>query len=111
MPPAKCSFPGPPVTRSVSPDDIEAYLKTRGYLPALSVETGWPRGIAYMGWPPRWPDPRALMIPIIPRMVMGTRLCSHPLEPIVETIVQNERRTPGEVLREISVMALIADGE
>ncbi|MGK3959511.1 hypothetical protein WMF38_41500 [Sorangium sp. So ce118] len=53
--------------RSVSPDGIEAYTKARGYLPALSVETGPPRGIACMGWPPQWPDPRTPPIHIRPR--------------------------------------------
>ncbi|WP_437329995.1 hypothetical protein [Sorangium sp. So ce381] len=43
-------------------------------------------------------------------MAMGPRLCSQPLEPIIEAIAHNEGRTPGEVLREISVMAQMADG-
>ncbi|WP_437649091.1 hypothetical protein [Sorangium sp. So ce362] len=105
------TFPGKPVTRSVSPDDIERYLKDRGYLPALSVEHGWPRGIAYMWWPPRWPDPRTPPIHIRPRHVPGPRLCSQPLESVIEIIAHNEDRTPGEVLREIAVMALMAGGE
>ncbi|WP_437727048.1 hypothetical protein [Sorangium sp. So ce861] len=105
------TFPGKPVTRRVSPDDIEAYLKARGYLPALSVERDWPRNIAYKWWPPRWPDPRTPPIGIRPRDVPGPRLCSQPLEPVIEAIAHNEDRTPGDVLREIAVIAQLADGE
>ncbi|WP_437580691.1 hypothetical protein [Sorangium sp. So ce887] len=31
----------------ISPDDIERYLKARGYRPASSIESRWPRDIAY----------------------------------------------------------------
>ncbi|WP_438000608.1 hypothetical protein WMF26_13080 [Sorangium sp. So ce185] len=103
------SFPGKPITRRVSPRDIEEYLKAKGYTSYLSVERGWPKEIPFAWYPPERPDPRAPRFGIEPRFVRGPRLCSQPLESVIETIAQNEGRTPGEVLREIAVMAQMAD--
>ncbi|XXX74139.1 hypothetical protein WMF30_41490 [Sorangium sp. So ce134] len=99
------TFPGRPIIRRVSPDDIERYLRDRGYVSAISVERGWPKDIAYSWFPPRWPDPRTPPIHIQPRMVPGPRLCRQPLEPVIEVIAHNEGRTPGEVLRAIKALA------
>ncbi|WP_437776188.1 hypothetical protein [Sorangium sp. So ce1097] len=103
------TFPGKPIARRVSPDDIEAYLRAKGYRPAGSIARDWPRNIAFAWLPPEPPDPRAPPFPIRSRMVPGPRLCSQPLEPVVEAIAHNEKRTPGEVLREIAVMAQMAE--
>ncbi|WP_437309600.1 hypothetical protein [Sorangium sp. So ce388] len=105
----KLTFPGRPVTRCVSPADIERYLTERGYEPTLSVERDWPRHIPYAWFPPKWPDTRAPPIHIKPRFVRGTRLCSQPMEEVIEAIAHNEGRSPGEVLREIAVMAQMAE--
>ncbi|KYF69831.1 hypothetical protein [Sorangium cellulosum] len=81
----------------------------KGYRPTVSIARDWPEDIAFSWIPPEWPDPRAPPFPIRPRMVPGPRLCSQPLEPVIEAIAHNEKRTPGEVLREIAVMALMAE--
>ncbi|AGP41533.1 hypothetical protein SCE1572_47825 [Sorangium cellulosum So0157-2] len=44
-------------------------------------------------------------------MVVGARLCSQPLDKVIEVIAHNEGRTPGEVLREIAVHAQMEKGE
>ncbi|KYF75845.1 hypothetical protein BE17_23570 [Sorangium cellulosum] len=103
------TFPGKPVTRDVSPDDIEAYLRSKGYEAALLADRNWPKDVAYSWWPPRRPDPRAPPFHIRPAVVRGLRECCKPLEQAIETIASNEGRTPGEVLREIAVMAQIAE--
>ncbi|WP_438033687.1 hypothetical protein [Sorangium sp. So ce204] len=105
------TFPGKPVTRCVSPHDIEAYLESKGYQSVLSVECDWPRDIPYPWLPPRWSDPRAPPIHIQPHIVRGTRLCSQPLEKIIEAIAHNEGRTPREVLRESAVHFQLENGE
>ncbi|WP_437828807.1 hypothetical protein [Sorangium sp. So ce1153] len=104
------TFPGLPVKRRVSPDDIEAYLKAKGYGPYLSIERDWPKGIARAWMLPKWPEPGSPPMHIQAVMVHGPRLCSQPLDKIVEAIAHNEGRTPGEVLREIAVMAQMAAG-
>ncbi|WP_438023568.1 hypothetical protein [Sorangium sp. So ce233] len=101
----KITFPGPPVSRRVSPRHIESYLKTQGYTPCLSIAREWPKDIPYVWAPPEWPDPRAPPISIKARIVRGPRLCSHPLEQVIEDIALNEGRTPGEVLRDIKTLA------
>ncbi|WP_437972217.1 hypothetical protein WMF04_24260 [Sorangium sp. So ce260] len=105
------TFPGKPVTRCVSPHDIETYLESKGYQSALSVERNWPRDIPYAWLPPRWPHPQTPPIHIQPRVVVGARLCSQPLDKVIEVIAHNEGRTPGEVLREIAVHAQLDKGE
>ncbi|XXX76938.1 hypothetical protein WMF30_55755 [Sorangium sp. So ce134] len=112
------TFPGRPVTRRVSPDDIERYLRERGYEPMRLADDCWPPGSIwpsdafYSWWPPRRPDPRAPPAHIRPAVVRGLRECCKSLEQAIETIAHNEGRTPGEVLREIAVMAQMAeDGE
>ncbi|WP_433934242.1 hypothetical protein AB3662_07015 [Sorangium cellulosum] len=65
------TFLGKPVTRRVSPDDIEAYLKAHGYLSAISADRYWPPGIPYVWTPPKRPDKRAPPIHIQPRVVPG----------------------------------------
>ncbi|AUX43442.1 uncharacterized protein SOCE26_048900 [Sorangium cellulosum] len=49
------TFPGRPITRRVSPDDIERYLKAKGYESARSAERDWPRDIAYFRASQVWP--------------------------------------------------------
>ena len=56
----------------------------------------------YSRWPPRRPDPRAPSIFTRPAVVRGLRLCSQPLEPIIETIAHNEGRTQGYTVGWIS---------
>ncbi|WP_438026371.1 hypothetical protein [Sorangium sp. So ce233] len=107
----RLTFPGKPVTRRVSPEDIEGFLRSRGYQPALSIARDWPRDIAYVWTPPTWPDPRAPPFRIQPRIVRGPRLCSNPLDKVVEDIAHNEGWTPGEVLREIAVYVQMKAGE
>ncbi|WP_437905287.1 hypothetical protein WME95_44525 [Sorangium sp. So ce327] len=41
----------------------------------------------------------------------GLRLCSQPLEKVIEAIAHNEGRTPGEALREIAVYTQLENGE
>ncbi|XXY16011.1 hypothetical protein WME88_48025 [Sorangium sp. So ce216] len=105
------TFPGRFVTRRVSPADVEAYLRARGYEAHGLADDRWPPDAVYSWWPPRrpprWPDPRAIDVP--PRPVRGLRECCKSLEQAIETIAQNEGRTPGEVLREIAVMAKAAE--
>ena len=86
-------------------------MESKGYQSALSVERDWPRDIPYASLPSRWSDPRAPPIHIQPHIVRGPRLCSQPLEKIIEAIAHNEGRTPREVLREIAVHAQLAHGE
>ncbi|WP_437662493.1 hypothetical protein [Sorangium sp. So ce1182] len=108
------TLPGKPVTRRVSPDDVEAYLRARGYEAHRLDDRDWPPDAIYSWWPPRppprWPDPRATSIDVPPRPVRGLRECCKLLEQAIETIAHNEGRTPGEVLREIAVMARMAEG-
>ncbi|WP_437486875.1 hypothetical protein WME75_04745 [Sorangium sp. So ce1014] len=59
----KLTFPGLPVTRRVSPADIEAYVALRGYTPTVSIERDWPEHISNVWLPPQWPDPRAPQFP------------------------------------------------
>ncbi|WP_437947039.1 hypothetical protein WME98_40405 [Sorangium sp. So ce296] len=107
------TFPGRPVTRRVSPGDVERYLRERGYEPHRLGDDAWPPDAIYSWWPPRrpprWPDPRPTSIDLPPRVVRGLRECCKSLEQAIETIAQNEGRTPGEVLREIAVMAQMAE--
>ncbi|WP_437301128.1 hypothetical protein [Sorangium sp. So ce426] len=90
---------------------MEDYLESKGYQSALSVERDWSRDIPYAWLPPRRLDPRAPPIHIQPRVVMGPRLCSQPLEKVIEAIAHNDGRTPGEVLREIAVHSQLDRGE
>ncbi|WP_437957327.1 hypothetical protein WME76_39350 [Sorangium sp. So ce119] len=85
-------------------------MRANGYRPTASIARDWPEDIAFSWIPPQWPDPRAPPFHIQPRMVPGPRLCSQPLEPVIKAIAHNEKRTPGEVLREIAVMALMVEG-
>ncbi|XYH92860.1 hypothetical protein ACMHYB_33965 [Sorangium sp. So ce1128] len=107
------TFPGRFVTRRVSPADVEAYLRARGYEPHGLADDRWPQDVVYSWWPPRrpprWPGPRPTSINVPPRPVRGLRECCKSLEQAIETIADNEGRTPGEVLREIAVMAKIAE--
>ncbi|WP_437513084.1 hypothetical protein [Sorangium sp. So ce1099] len=109
----RVTFAGRPVTRHVSPGDVERYLRERGYEAHRLDHRDWPPDAVYSWWPPRrpprWPDLRAIDVP--PRPVRGHRECCKSLEQAIEAIAQNEGRTPGEVLREIAVMAQIAEGE
>ncbi|XYH95402.1 hypothetical protein ACMHYB_47615 [Sorangium sp. So ce1128] len=108
------TFPGRFVTRSVSPADVEVYLRARGYEAHGLADDRWPQDVVYSWWPPRppprWPDPRPTSISVPPRPVRGLRECCKSLEQAIETIAENEDRTPGEVLREIAVMAQMAEG-
>ncbi|WP_437664888.1 hypothetical protein [Sorangium sp. So ce1182] len=108
------TFPGRFVTRRVSPDDIERYLRERGYEAHRLDDGDWPPDAIYSWWPPRrpprWPDPRATTIDVPPRVVRGLRECCKPLEQAIETIAHNEGRTPGEVLREIAIIVRMAEG-
>ncbi|AUX43443.1 uncharacterized protein SOCE26_048910 [Sorangium cellulosum] len=62
-----------------------------------------------MWWPPKWPEPGSPPPHIAPTFVRGPRLCSQPMEEVIEAIAHNENRSPAEVLREIAVMAQMAD--
>ncbi|XXY51478.1 hypothetical protein WME91_10080 [Sorangium sp. So ce269] len=109
------TFPGRFVTRRVSPADVEAYLRARGYEAHGLADDRWPQDVVYSWWPPRlpprWPDPRPTSISVPPRPVRGLRECCKSLKQAIETIASNEGRTPGEVLREIAVMAqMVEDG-
>lgn len=107
------TFPGRFVTRRVSPADVEAYLRARGYEAHRLDHRDWPPDAIYSWWPPRrpprWPDPRPTSINVPPRPVRGLRECCKSLEQAIETIADNEGRTPGEVLREIAAMARMAE--
>ncbi|MGK4000668.1 hypothetical protein [Sorangium sp. So ce1024] len=92
------TLPGRPVTRAVSPDDIERYLSARGYLGVRSAQPGWPRDVALVWLPPAGPNSTD-------RYVEGPQVRSHRLEDAIKAIARIEGRTPGEVLREIAVMA------
>ncbi|WP_437634267.1 hypothetical protein [Sorangium sp. So ce854] len=96
------TLPGRPVTRSVSPDDIERYLSARGYLGVRSAQPGWPHDVALVWLPPAGPD-------CTERYVEGPRVREHRLETAIKAIARIEGRSPGEVLREIAVMAQMAD--
>ncbi|MGK3966699.1 hypothetical protein WMF38_21275 [Sorangium sp. So ce118] len=109
------TFPGRPVTRRVSPGDVERYLRERGYEAHRLDNRNWPLDVIYSWWPPRrpprWPDPRATSIDVQPRPVREFRECCKSLEQAIETIAHNEGRTPGEVLREIAVLAQVERDE
>ncbi|WP_437796430.1 hypothetical protein [Sorangium sp. So ce693] len=107
----RVTFPGKPATRCVSPHDIETYLESSGYHSALLEERDWPRDIPYAWLPPSWPDPRAPPIRIQPHIVRRPRLCSQPMEKVIEIIAHNEGRAPGEVLREMAVHSQLENGE
>lgn len=98
------TFPGKPVTRRVSPLEIESYLRAKGYNPAILGERSWPKNLPYIWW---HPDPHPLAPRLHPKRVKvpGTRECSRALETVVEAIAYNEERTPGEVLRDIKALA------
>ncbi|WP_438040161.1 hypothetical protein [Sorangium sp. So ce128] len=104
------TLPGKPVTRCVSPHDIETYLESKGYQSVLSEERAWPRDIPYASLPPSWPDPRAPPIRIHPHIVRGPQLCSQPMEKVIEVIAHNEGPTPGELLRDIAVHSQLERG-
>ncbi|WP_434042706.1 MULTISPECIES: hypothetical protein [Sorangium] len=96
------TFPGRPITRHISPDDIECYLRAKGYRGVRSAQPGWPRDVALVWLPPAGPD-------CPDRYVEGPRVREHRLEQAIKDIARNEKRTPGEVLREIAVLALAAE--
>ncbi|WP_437721816.1 hypothetical protein [Sorangium sp. So ce861] len=98
------TFPGKPVTRRVSPLEIEAYLRTKGYTPAILGDRTWPKKLPYSWWPPE-PDSEAPRPHTKCAKVPGARECSRPLETVIEAIASNEGRTPGEVLRDIKALA------
>ncbi|WP_437686411.1 hypothetical protein [Sorangium sp. So ce176] len=100
--PVALTLPGRPVTRRVSPADIERYLLERGYRGVRSAQPGSPRDVAIVWLPPTgptYPD----------RYVEGPRVRSHRLEEAIKAIARIEGRTPGEVLLEISAMARMAE--
>ncbi|WP_437968908.1 hypothetical protein WMF04_06290 [Sorangium sp. So ce260] len=109
----RVTLPGRPVTRRVSPADVETYLTARGYEPHRINHRDWHPDAIYSWWPPRrpprWPDARPTTIDTPPHVVRGLRECCKSLEQAIETIAQNEGRVPGEVLREIAIMARMAE--
>ncbi|XXX73316.1 hypothetical protein WMF30_37280 [Sorangium sp. So ce134] len=98
------TFPGPPITRGVSPLEIESYLRAKGYEPAILDARSWPKHLPYSWYPPA-PHPVKLSPYPRPSRVPGTRECSRPLEEVIEAIARNEERTAGEVLGDIKALA------
>ncbi|WP_438019305.1 hypothetical protein WMF18_09645 [Sorangium sp. So ce315] len=97
-----------PVTRCVSPADIERYLSARGYRAFHVVIPIRPWYVAMLWFPPIWPDGRN-QPSYHDRYVEGPQVSAHRLEDAVAAIARIEGRAPGEVLREIAVMAQMAE--
>ncbi|WP_437611150.1 hypothetical protein WMF20_04955 [Sorangium sp. So ce834] len=105
------TLPARPVTRCVSPADIERYLSARGYRAFHVSIPVRPWRVAVLWFPPIGPDGRNLPS-YHDRYVEGPQVSAHRLEDAIAAIARIEGRTPGEVLREIAVMAQMAeDGE
>ncbi|WP_437338471.1 hypothetical protein [Sorangium sp. So ce394] len=103
------TLPARPVTRCVSPADIERYLSARGYRAFHVVIPVRPWYVAMLWFPPIGPDGRN-QPSYHDRYVEGPQFSDHRLESAVEAIARIEGRAPGEVLREIAVMAQMAEG-
>ncbi|WP_437305191.1 hypothetical protein [Sorangium sp. So ce388] len=102
------TLPARPVTRCVSPDDIERYLSARGYRPFHVSIPVRPWYVALLWFPPIGPDGRNEPS-YRDRYVEGPQVSDHRLEDAIAAIARIEGRAPGEVLREISVMAQLAE--
>ncbi|WP_433936540.1 hypothetical protein AB3662_17850 [Sorangium cellulosum] len=102
------TLPSRPVTRCVSPDDIERYLSAHGYRPFHVSMPCPPWYVAVLWFPPIGPDGRNLPS-YHDRYVEGPQVSAHRLGDVIGTIARIEGRTPGEVLREIAVMAQMGD--
>ncbi|KYF75863.1 hypothetical protein BE17_28975 [Sorangium cellulosum] len=102
------TLPARPVTRCVSPGDIERYLSARGYRPFHVTMSCPPWYVAVLWFPPIGPDGGNLPS-YHDRYVEGPQVSAHRLEDAIAAIARIEGRTSGEVLREIAVMAQMAD--
>ncbi|WP_437619857.1 hypothetical protein [Sorangium sp. So ce1151] len=87
-----------PVTGKISPADIERFLVARGYRPEHTERRGWPPNV-----PTNYRRRIQEYIPS-PRDTYST------LARVIEAIALHEGCFPGEVLREIAVMARAAEG-
>ncbi|XXX76651.1 hypothetical protein WMF30_10715 [Sorangium sp. So ce134] len=101
------TLPARPVTRCVSPADIERYLSARGYRAFLVSIPVRPWYVAMLWLPPIGPDRQPTYHD---PFVEGPQLSAHRLEDAVEAIARIEGRAAGEVLREIAVMAQVDEG-
>ncbi|WP_437319754.1 hypothetical protein [Sorangium sp. So ce385] len=102
------TLPARPVTRCVSPDDVERYLSARGYRAFHVSIPVRPWRVAVLWFPPIGPDGHNRPS-YHDRYVEGPQVSAHRLEDAVEAIARIEGRAPGEVLREIAVMAQMAE--
>ncbi|KYG01810.1 hypothetical protein BE21_55960 [Sorangium cellulosum] len=102
------TLPARPVTRCVSPADIERYLSARGYRAFHVTIPVRPWRVAVLWFPPIGPDGRN-QPSYHDRYVEGPQVSAHRLEGAIEAIARIEGRAPGEVLREIAVMTLMAE--
>ncbi|WP_437752006.1 hypothetical protein [Sorangium sp. So ce1389] len=102
------TLPARPVTRCVSPADIERYLSARGYRPFHVTIPVRPWYVAMLWFPPIRPDGGNLPS-YHDRYVEGPQVSAHRLEDAIASIARIEGRAPGEVLREIAVMARMVD--
>ncbi|WP_437336193.1 hypothetical protein [Sorangium sp. So ce394] len=86
-----------PVTGKISPADIERFLVARGYHPEHKKRRGWPASV-----PTNY---RRRIYEYIP----SPRDTFFTLARVIEAIALHEGCFPGDVLREISVMAQMAE--
>ncbi|XXX78581.1 hypothetical protein WMF30_07380 [Sorangium sp. So ce134] len=86
-----------PVTAEISSADIERYLMARGYHPEYKKRRGWPASV-----PTNY---RRRIHEYIP----SPRDTYFMLARVIEAIAVHEGCFPGEVLREIAVMAQMAE--
>ncbi|WP_437732185.1 hypothetical protein [Sorangium sp. So ce1335] len=105
----RVTVPGRPVSRNVSHEEIERYLRAKGYKPLYSVAADWPRHVQGA-----WEAPRVLPVGessyYIPPLAWRTVVPSprRRTVPMAKVIAKNEGRAPSAVLREIAVLALVA---
>ncbi|KYG10996.1 hypothetical protein BE21_58425 [Sorangium cellulosum] len=102
------TLPARPVTRCVSPADIERYLSAHGYRAFHVVIPVRPWYVAMLWFPPIGPD--GCNEPSYhDRYVEGPQISAHRLEDAIAAIARIEGRAPGDVLHEIAVMAQLAE--